>query len=76
MQFQADVLKTTIKIASIEELSAQGPAFLALMALGFLEINDLKNRPPKKMYIPFKSVSERDRLYNGWLGAVKKALTK
>lgn len=76
MQFQADVLQTTIKIASIEELSAQGPAFLALMALGFLEINDLKNRPPKKMYIPFKSVSERDRLYNGWLDAVKKALTK
>lgn len=76
MQFQADILQTTIKIASIEELSAQGPALLASLALGLIQYKDLKGRPPKKEYTPLKSISERDYLYAGWVNAVKKALTK
>ncbi|NCC63874.1 MAG: glycerol kinase, partial [Spirochaetia bacterium] len=75
MQFQADLLQSEVRVASLEELSGQGPALLAAEKLGLLDEENAYRRPPKALYEPKMDKAERDTRYKGWQNAIKKALT-
>lgn len=74
MQFQADIMQSDVRVASLEELSGQGVAFAAGIALGFYKKETVFNRRPKKEYQATMSIKEREEKYHGWLKAVKLAL--
>ena len=74
MQFQADMLGNSIVRTSIEEISALGSTFMAGLATGFWssieEISDL--RLVDKTFKAGMEAGEVDKLYAGWLTAVKR----
>ena len=73
MQFQADILGTTIERAKIMETTALGAAYLAGLATGFWkDIDEVKKYWEKDAtFEPEKSQEERDDLYEGWQAAVE-----
>ena len=75
MQFQADILNCPVCRAAQLESTALGAAMLAGLACGFWKIHDF-NRSKKNLFCfePTMDDSNRDRLYNGWLNAISKAL--
>lgn len=73
MQFQADILGCEVRIAPIEELSAQGPALIAAMKVGMMA--GRKEPKPKALYQSEMDEAKRKRRYDLWQSAVKKALS-
>lgn len=73
MQFQADILGTTIERSKIMETTALGAAYLAGLATGFFEdIEELKKYWEKDAtFEPEMSEEDRDDLYAGWQNAVE-----
>lgn len=73
MQFQADILDTTIERAKIMETTALGAAYLAGLATGFWKDKDelIKNWEKDETYKPNMSEDRREDLYKGWQEAVK-----
>ncbi len=73
MQFQADILGTTIERSEIMETTALGAAYLAGLATGFFaNIDELKKHWAKdKTFEPEMSKEDRDDLYAGWQAAVE-----
>lgn len=78
MQFQADILETQVIRSSIEELSAQGSAMMALLALGIYDSPKdlLLLRLSKKSFNPKMSREEQKNLCLGWQQAIKHTLTQ
>lgn len=78
MQFQADMLGNSIVRTRIEEVSALGSAFMAGLAFGFWssieEIAAL--RLVDREFEAEMETSEVEKLYAGWLTAVKRAQLK
>lgn len=76
MQFQSDILSTTVERPEITETTALGAAYLAGLAVGFWkdkkEINDKWNIERK--FYPVMNNEKRDKLYYGWKKAVKRSL--
>lgn len=72
MQFQANILGTTIERSEIMETTALGAAYLAGLATGFFEdMDDLKEHWEKDAtFEPKMSKEDRDDLYAGWQNAV------
>ncbi|WP_320128882.1 glycerol kinase GlpK [uncultured Sphaerochaeta sp.] len=75
MQFQADILQSTISIASLEELSGQGAAFACGLALGFYEKSKIFPVLGKHTFKPIMKEAERDCLYQGWQKAISCTLS-
>jgi glycerol kinase len=75
MQFQADVAGIPVEVATIQETTALGAAFLAGLATGVWTSSDelRSRRPVAALYEPRTSVDERDNLYASWLRAVERA---
>lgn len=74
MQFQADILNTSVTRPEIIETTALGVAALAGLAVGFWTLEDLeKNRRANKIFQVKMSQNEREKKYTGWLKAVKRA---
>jgi glycerol kinase len=74
MQFQADMLQKAVVRSTIEEISALGSAFLAGLATGFWNTEDIaKLRVIDKTFHHSMVPSEIERLYYGWKTAVKRA---
>src|SRR5699024_7404933 len=73
MQFQADILGTTIESAKIMETTALGDAYLTGLATGLWKDNDEVKKYWEKdaTFEPEKSQEERDDLYEGWQAAVE-----
>lgn len=72
MQFQADILNTTVLRPEIIETTALGVAMLAGMAIGFWTMEDLKNLTRKnEIFVPEMAPVLRAKLYTGWLKAIK-----
>ena len=73
MQFQADILGTTIERSEVMETTALGAAYLAGLATGFFEdMDDLKAHWEKdSTFKPEMSEEDRDDLYAGWQNAVE-----
>ncbi|CAI2666407.1 glycerol kinase GlpK [Apilactobacillus apinorum] len=73
MQFQADILNTSIERSYIAETTALGAAYLSGLAVGFwkdiAEINQLK--PNQSLFKPKMNEEDRHKYYEGWQLAVK-----
>jgi glycerol kinase len=78
MQFQADILNASINRSDIAEVSALGSACMAGLATGFWKNTDeIKAlRGTEKIFTGKMPGGQRDKLYNGWRKAVKRALLK
>lgn len=76
MQFQSDMLNTTIIKSGIEEASALGAVMMNKLALGHWKaIEDAENyKFTNTRFTSQISDSEREKLYSEWLRAVEKAL--
>jgi len=75
MQFQADIVRETVGVASLEELSAQGPAILAGLRLGFYAKETILQGRVQSEYRPLIPSEKAQAKYEGWLKAVKKTLS-
>ncbi|HNQ68042.1 MAG TPA: glycerol kinase GlpK [Bacteroidales bacterium] len=74
LQFQADILGLEVSRPQITESTALGAAFLAALATKFCTISQIKElRKVQKSFSPNMKVSERKKLYDGWINAIKKA---
>ena len=73
MQFQADILDTTIERSEIMETTALGAAYLAGLATGFWEdLDEIKEYWEKdETFEPEMGEKQRDDLYAGWENAVE-----
>ena len=71
MQFQSDILNTTVRLPACEESSAQGAAFLAGLCAGVYRIDELFTDRSRSRYEPRMSEEERSTKYRGWQQAVK-----
>lgn len=75
MQFQADISGIPIEVPSVREVTAQGAAFLAGLAVDFWEnVEDLTRlRRIARVYRPKMSEESRTRLLREWKRAVAAA---
>jgi glycerol kinase len=75
MQFQADILNTTIYRPKIAETTALGAAYLAGLATGYWQIEEIKEKwQIDAEYITNMSHDDRKLLYNDWKKALKAAI--
>ena len=72
MQFQADIMGTSVERPAMKETTGMGAAFLAGLAVGFWsDLNELKSRMTiERTFTPACSQDETEKLYKGWLKAV------
>lgn len=76
MQFQADLLGTTVRRPKVAETTALGAAYLAGLAVEFWKNTDdvVANWVLDKEFKPAMTQEKRDRLYTGWKKAVGRSL--
>ena len=71
MQFQADVLGTTVDRPKVVETTAMGAAFLAGLGTSFWTQAELERvRAVDKVFKPRMKAEEREAAYAGWKDAV------
>lgn len=75
MQFQADLLKTSVVRPRIQETTALGAAYLAGLAVGFWKSRKeiAKQWQVEATFKPTMKTSQRDTLLAGWGNALKAA---
>ena len=75
MQFQSDILGTTVERPVVREVTALGVAYLAGLAIGFWkDLDELQCKAAiDRVFEPGMSEGERARLYKGWQKAVSRA---
>ncbi|MFC1569433.1 glycerol kinase GlpK [bacterium] len=78
MQFQTDMLNSTVVRTDVEEVSALGSALMAGLTVGiWKDLDELSSlRKVDKTFGPSMDAGKRDQLYKGWQEAVQKVLTK
>ena len=75
MQFQADILNTRVERPESVESTALGAAYLAGIAAGlWTKEQILENRKIQSEFLPNMEAERRERLYNTWKKAVKRAM--
>lgn len=76
MEFQSDILGTTVRRPILLETTAMGAAYLAGLATGFWTSKEeiSKKWNLGKEFNPNMSVEEREKRYKGWQKAVKRAM--
>ena len=75
MQFQSNLLNTTLTRSKVMETTALGAAYLAGLAVGFWKDTDdiIKNWEPDCEFHPNMPTEVREDLYAGWQSAVAAA---
>lgn len=78
MQFQADILGTTVKRARVRETTALGAAFFAGLAVGvWTDLGQLEAiAGSDREFLPQMATVTRDALYAGWLDAVERTRSR
>ena len=73
MQFQADIINTTVARPKTIETTAMGAAYLAGLAVGYWQSKDeiKKNRAISCEFVPDMEEAHREKLLDGWKKAVK-----
>ena len=73
MQFQADIINTTVARPKTIETTAMGAAYLAGLAVGYWQSKDeiKKNRAISCEFVPNMEEAHREKLLDGWKKAVK-----
>jgi glycerol kinase len=75
MQFQADILGTTVERPQVVETTALGAAMFAGLAVGFWKKADLqKTWQLDKRFSAEMEEERRKKLYSGWQKAVKRSM--
>jgi glycerol kinase len=76
MQFQSDILNTTVIRPKITETTALGAAYLAGLAVGYWKnIDEIQKQwQVDKTFSPSMNDEKRNELVNGWQRAVKAAI--
>lgn len=76
MQFQADILRTTVRRPVVQETTALGAAYLAGLAVGYWQSTEeiQENWQLDREFAPEMGQADRDRLYKNWGRAVKRSL--
>src|SRR5688572_5053539 len=75
MQFQADILGTPVERPEVIESTAMGAAYLAGIQIGMWEKESIiKNRKIQKRFTPQMNEDVRNKLYKGWIKAVKRSM--
>ena len=73
MQFQADLLNTTVERPEIIETTVMGCAYLAGICVGLWKQTDItKHKAIDQSFIPTFTVDKRQQLYNTWRKAVER----
>ncbi|HMQ49105.1 MAG TPA: glycerol kinase GlpK [Saprospiraceae bacterium] len=76
MQFQADVLDVVVERPSVTETTALGAAYLAGLAAGFWQADELAEKwHLDQAFEPQMAAERRVELYEGWLKAVKRTMS-
>ena len=76
MQFQADVLATTVDRPKVVETTALGAAMLAGLGAGLWTMAELERvRAVDRVFKPKMVPERRDALYDGWKAAVARVRT-
>jgi len=74
MQFQADILNTTVERPTIIESTALGAAYLAGLAVGFWTLDDIAfQRKVDRVFTPKMPSKDREKLYSSWKKAVERS---
>lgn len=75
MQFQADILDVKVERPAILETTALGAAYLAGLAAGLWQKDDIAQHwRIDHTFAPVMAVEQREKLYKGWQKAVKRAM--
>lgn len=75
MQFQADILNTTVDRPSVIETTALGAAYLAGLAVGYWEKSEIaESWRLDQSFEASMSEEERSKLYRGWQKAVERTM--
>ncbi len=75
MQFQADMLATTVERPEVIETTALGAAYLAGLGVGFWELEELQNRWHLDRSFEVEMEEEqRQKMYKGWKKAVERTM--
>lgn len=75
MQFQADILNCEVKRPKNTESTALGVAYLAGITIGLWQQKDIvNNKNIEQVFTPNMKIEQRERLYKGWLKAVKRTM--
>lgn len=74
MQFQSDISGMTVIVPEREELSGIGVSYMAGIALGVYELEELFRRIQSRRYTPSLGCELRIEKLNGWKSAVQKAI--
>lgn len=75
MQFQSDILGTTVERPAVLEVTALGAAYLAGLAVGFWkDLDEVKDKATiERNFKPGIETTERNYRYKGWKKAVARA---
>jgi len=73
MQYQADIVNTTVLRPQVTEVTALGAAYLAGLAVGFWNnLEELENKAViQREFLPCADDGKRQQRYRGWKRAVK-----
>lgn len=76
MQFQADMIRTSVACTVLEEISALGAAYMAGLTVGFWNDKDalVKLRRVQQSFSPQMSEEKAELLYAGWRKTVERSL--
>ena len=78
MQFQADILETSVIRPTVTETTALGAAYLAGLAVGYWEsLDHIKSQwGVEKEFKPTAAAEDVAALKEGWADAIRRTLTK
>lgn len=75
MQFQADILGVTVERPTVVETTALGAAYLAGVAVGFYQSEQLQHKWQRDAcFTPAMDNTKKEKLYKGWQKAVQRAM--
>lgn len=75
MQFQSDLLQTTVERPTVIETTALGAAYLAGLAVGLWKKDQLASQWQKeRTFTPSIDAAKADKMYSGWKKAVDRSL--
>jgi glycerol kinase len=74
MQFQSDMVQIRVQVPEMQELSGLGVAYVAGIALGLYDPEQIFEHMQRREYVPAMDKAHREVKYQGWKSAVRQTL--